>query len=116
MICMTSDRGLCGGFNNNLIKATERFIGEGKEGKEVVLIPVGRKEGLFSEESQHPEERVDVFGKFDMTLAVRFRDIIEPFIREEYDELHIIYNEFVNVSVQRPAVVRLFPFRRLAGG
>src|SRR3989339_1894025 len=44
VICMTSDRGLCGGFNNNLIKATERFIREKtREGSEVELIPIGRK-------------------------------------------------------------------------
>jgi len=39
VICMTSDRGLCGGFNTNLIKATERFLREkGKEGKEFAVI------------------------------------------------------------------------------
>src|SRR5512137_1720731 len=43
-ICMTSDRGLCGGFNTNLIKATERFIKEKqKEDLQVSLIPIGRK-------------------------------------------------------------------------
>jgi F-type H+-transporting ATPase subunit gamma len=41
VICMTSDRGLCGGFNTNLIKATERFIRDkAKEGKEIELITV----------------------------------------------------------------------------
>ena len=55
-------------------------------------------------------ERADVFGKFDITLAVKISDeIIPPFVREEYDELYLIYNEFRNISVQRPAVVRLFP-------
>ncbi|HLZ18731.1 MAG TPA: F0F1 ATP synthase subunit gamma, partial [Smithellaceae bacterium] len=43
VICMTSDRGLCGGFNSNLIKATERFLKEKvKDGKEVGMISVGR--------------------------------------------------------------------------
>ena len=44
VICMTSDRGLCGGFNTNLIKVTERFIRDKtREGKEIGLITVGRK-------------------------------------------------------------------------
>ena len=44
VICMTSDRGLCGGFNTNLIKATERFMKEKvKDGKDVSLVVVGRK-------------------------------------------------------------------------
>jgi len=112
VICMTSDRGLCGGFNTNLIKATERFIASKvKEGKEVALIPVGRKgRDFFRKKINVLNERTDVFGKFDISLAVQIaRDIIQPFIREEYDELYLVYNEFRNVSVQRPAVVRLFP-------
>ena len=112
VICMTSDRGLCGGFNTNLIKATERFIASKvKEGKEVALIPVGRKgRDFFRKKINVLNERTDVFGKFDISLAVQIvRDVIPPFVREEYDELYLVYNEFRNVSVQRPAVVRLFP-------
>ncbi|MDI9569464.1 MAG: ATP synthase F1 subunit gamma [Pseudomonadota bacterium] len=112
VICMTSDRGLCGGFNTNLIKATERFIKEKEtEGKEVTLVPVGRKgRDFFRKKARIMNERIDVFKKFDMTLAVDIsNDIIPSFVREEYDELYLVYNEYRNVSVQRPAVVRLFP-------
>ncbi len=112
VICMTSDRGLCGGFNTNLIKATERFMAtKAKEGKEVALIPVGRKgRDYFRKKATLLNERTDVFGRFDISLAVQIaNDIIPPFIKEEYDELYLVYNEFRNVSMQRPAVVRLFP-------
>jgi len=112
VICMTSDRGLCGGFNTNLIKATERFMAAKiREGKEVTLIPVGRKgRDFFRKKASILNERTDVFGKFDISLAVQIaKDIIPPFIREEYDELYLVYNEFRNISVQRPAIVRLFP-------
>lgn len=112
VICMTSDRGLCGGFNTNLIKATERFLREkGKEGKEIALINVGRKgRDYFRKKVNVIAQKVDVLSKFDMTLAVSIADeVITPFIKEEYDELYLIYNQFVNVSVQKPTVVRLFP-------
>ena len=112
VICMTSDRGLCGGFNTNLIKVTERFMAAKiREGKEVTLIPVGRKgRDFFRKKASILNERTDVFGKFDISLAVQIaKDIIPPFIREEYDELYLVYNEFRNISVQRPAIVRLFP-------
>ena len=111
-ICMTSDRGLCGGFNSNLIKATERFIREKKvEGREVELIPVGRKgRDFFRRKMKTVHARVDVFSRFDMSLAVKISaDVIPPFVSEEYDELYLLYNEFVNVAVHRPSVVRLFP-------
>jgi F-type H+-transporting ATPase subunit gamma len=112
IICMTSDRGLCGGFNTNLIKATERFIKDkSQEGKEISLINVGRKgRDFFRKKATIIGQWVDVLSKFDMTLAVSIsNDLITPFIKEEYDELYLIYNQFVNVSVQRPTVIRLFP-------
>jgi len=112
VICMTSDRGLCGGFNTNLIKATERFLRDkGKEGKDVSLVSVGRKgRDFFRKKANIIAQKVDLLSKFDMTLAVSIADeVITPFIKEEYDELYLIYNQFVNVSVQKPTVVRLFP-------
>ena len=112
VICMTSDRGLCGGFNTNLIKATERFMREkDKEGKEIALINVGRKgRDYFRKKVNVIAQKTDVLSKFDMTLAVSIADeVIPAFMKEEYDELYLIYNQFVNVSVQKPTVVRLFP-------
>jgi len=112
VICMTSDRGLCGGFNSNLIKATEKFIKARRdEGKELTLVPVGRKaRDYFRKRQPIMNERADVFNKFDMSLAVKIaRDVVPAFIKEEYDELYLVYNQFVNVSVQKPMVVRLFP-------
>jgi F-type H+-transporting ATPase subunit gamma len=112
VICMTSDRGLCGGFNTNLIKATERFLKDkSNEGKEISLLSVGRKgRDYFRKKANVIGQWVDILSKFDMTLAVSISDdVITPFIKEEYDELYLIYNQFVNVSVQRPTVIRLFP-------
>jgi F-type H+-transporting ATPase subunit gamma len=112
VICMTSDRGLCGGFNTNLIKATERFLKEKvKDGKDIALISVGRKgRDYFRKKANMIAQKVDLLSKFDMTLAVSIADeVIAPFIKEEYDELYLIYNQFMNVSVQKPTVVRLFP-------
>ena len=112
VISMTSDRGLCGGFNANVIKATERFMREKvREGKEVALIPLGRKgRDYFRKRTSIKNERVDIFGRFDMLLAVEIsEDIIPPFVREEYDEVYLIYNEFYSVGIQRPTVVRMLP-------
>jgi F-type H+-transporting ATPase subunit gamma len=115
-ICMTSDRGLCAGFNTNLIKATERFMRDkASEGKDISLFTVGRKgRDYFRKKANVINQQVNVFGKFDMTLSASISDdVITPFINEEYDELYLIYNQFVNVSVQRPTVVRLFPLQSI---
>lgn len=112
VLCLTSDRGLCGGFNGNLIKAVERFIKEKTHaGYELSLLPIGRKgRDYFRKKVSLRGERVDVFRRFDITTAADIaKDIIESFVAEECDELYLIYNEFINVAVQRPVVQKLFP-------
>jgi len=112
LICMTSDRGLCGAFNSNIIKLAERFIRDKKaDGLDVSLIPVGRKgRDYFRRKITAVNAHADVFGRFDMSLAVRIgEDVIPSFIAEEYDELYLIYSEFNNVAIQRPVAVRLLP-------
>jgi F-type H+-transporting ATPase subunit gamma len=112
VICMAADRGLCGGFNNNLLKTAELFLRKKLgEGREVAILPVGRKaRDFFRKKATLIHPRTDVFGSFDMELAVRIAgDVIAPFIRGDYDELYLIYNEFVTVTVHRPSVVRIFP-------
>ena len=81
------------------------------EGKDVSLLAVGRKgRDYFRKKANIIGQWADILSKFDMTLAVSIsNELIAPFIKEEYDELYLIYNQFVNVSVQRPTVVRLFP-------
>ena len=117
LIVVTSDRGLCGGFNTNVIKTAERFIREKtQQGKEVQLITVGRKGyDYFRRKIKVISSHSDVFGKFDMTLSSRIgEDAIPPFISEEYDELYMIFSEFRSVAIQRPKVVRLLPIPSLA--
>jgi F-type H+-transporting ATPase subunit gamma len=112
VIAMTSDRGLCGGFNTNIVKLTEKFIKEKTAaGMDVSLIPVGRKgRDFFRKKVKSVNTHVDVFSKFDMSLAMQIgEDAIPSFIAEEYDELYLIYSEFTSVAMQRPAAIRLLP-------
>jgi len=117
LIVVTSDRGLCGGFNTNVIKTSEKFIREKtQQGKEVQLITVGRKGyDYFRRKAKVVNAHSDVFSKFDMTLASRIgEDVIPSFISEDYDELYMIFSEFKSVAIQRPKVVRLLPIPSLA--
>ncbi len=112
VITMTSDRGLCGGFNTNIIKAVEGFIKyRTGQGQDVSLISVGKKgRDYFRKKATIINERVDVLNNFDMSLAQAIgEEVIPSFIDEEYDELYIAYNEFRNVSQQRPVITRLLP-------
>ncbi len=119
LIIMTSDRGLCGGFNGNVIKEVDRFIKAKKaEGKEISLISVGKKgRDAFRKKTHMVGSYVDELSRFDIGLASRIaEEVISPFIAEEYDELYLCYNEFRNVASQRPVMVRLLPAESAASG
>jgi F-type H+-transporting ATPase subunit gamma len=118
VILMTSDRGLCGSFNTNLIKMAEQFMAaKVKEGKEVSLIPVGRKaRDYFRKKAKIVNAHADVLKKFDMNLSIAVgEDAIPAFVAEEYDELYLIYSEFRNVGIQKPKTVRLLPLPSIGG-
>ncbi len=118
VILMTSDRGLCGSFNTNLIKMAEQFMAaKAKEGKEVSLIPVGRKaRDYFRKKTKIVHAHADVLKKFDMNLSIAVgEDAIPAFVAEEYDELYLIYSEFRNVGIQKPKTVRLLPLPSIGG-
>jgi F-type H+-transporting ATPase subunit gamma len=118
VILMTSDRGLCGSFNTNLLKMAEQFMAaKAKEGKEVSLIPVGRKaRDYFRKKSKIVHAHADVFRKFDMNLSIAIgEDAIPAFVAEEYDELYLIYSEFRNVGIQKPKTVSLLPLPSIGG-
>lgn len=118
VILMTSDRGLCGSFNTNLIKMAEQFMkAKAAEGKDVQLIPVGRKaRDYFRRKAKVVNAHADVFRKFDMNLAIAIgEDAIPSFVAEEYDELYLIYSEFHNVGIQKPKTVRLLPLPSIGG-
>ncbi len=112
VIVMTSDRGLCGGFNTNVIKAVDKFVkGKKAEGKDVSLIAVGKKgRDSFRKKATITSQHVEELSRFDISLATRIaEEAIPPFIAGEYDELYLCYNEFRTVASQRPVMVRLLP-------
>ncbi|MBM4287192.1 MAG: ATP synthase F1 subunit gamma [Deltaproteobacteria bacterium] len=113
LVLMTSDRGLCGSFNMNLINAAEKFIKQKKaEGIEVVLTTVGRKgrDYFRRRKADIREFYVDVWNKFDFSNAqVVARDAVSPFTNGEVQEVYLIYSNFVNMVVQRPVLVPLLP-------
>ncbi|MBN2255361.1 MAG: ATP synthase F1 subunit gamma [Deltaproteobacteria bacterium] len=119
IIMMTSDRGLCGAFNTNVIRAVEGFIRHRKqEGKEVSLVAVGRKgRDYYRRKANVVDGRVDVFKQFDMSIAADIGEaLISSFTSEDYDELYIAFNEFRNIASQRPRIIRLLPIASPGSG
>ncbi|HKY03671.1 MAG TPA: ATP synthase F1 subunit gamma, partial [Blastocatellia bacterium] len=111
---VTADRGLCGAFNTNLIKAAQRFIAD-NPGKQVDLVVVGRKGRDFFRRRSVPivGEHVNVtartFGYAD--AAEIARELMDMYTAEDstVDKVFLLYSEFKSVLSQRAVVNQLLP-------
>ena len=113
MIVVTSDRGLCGGLNANLLRETIVTMRPWHaEGKEVDLCVIGRKgQAFFKRVGGRVVASVDQLGDTpgvkDLIGAVKV--MLDAFYQGEIDALHVVYNEFVNTMTQKPTVKQLLP-------
>ncbi len=117
VVLITADKGLCGAFNTNLIKAAQSFIRENSD-KRIEVIAVGRKgrDYFRRRESTLVGEYVGLTGKgrveFSEALEVA-SDVIKRFSDdEEIDKAFVIYNEFKSVLQQRVVIEQLLPVVR----
>ena len=113
LLVVTSDRGLCGGFNANLLRAANRFLAE-KRGSygEIAVFSVGRKARDFFRRRRIPvrKEYVNVLGSLSYLHAEQMsHDLIGGFLAEEFDEVVVAFNEFRSAISQMPRFEPLFP-------
>lgn len=111
LIVVTSDRGLCGAFNNNVIKSMTRFAEENK-GKKLKLVCVGKKAFEFSRrrELEILEKYVDFAGKVLFSDAVNISDVVVGQFHENgIGDVYVLYNEFKSTSSQIPVIEKLLP-------
>ncbi|MEP6911105.1 MAG: ATP synthase F1 subunit gamma [bacterium] len=117
LLLITADRGLCGAFNTNLLKAAEVFIRQNSE-KKIEILAVGRKGRDFfrRRHATLSGEYLGLTGKgyVEYAEAVEIaRDLIKNFNEEkEIDKVFIIYNEFKTVLTQRVVIEQLLPVSR----
>ena len=115
LFVITADRGLCGSFNTNAIKAASTFIVE-DPGREVALGLVGRRgRDYFGRRGFEVRyEQVNLFAGLQFAHAKSIADAaIEAFTSGQVDSVYLVYNEFKSVIAQRIVVERLLPIPRL---
>jgi F-type H+-transporting ATPase subunit gamma len=118
IVLVTADKGLCGGFNTNLTKATQNFLRE-NAGKSTEMIPVGRKGRDFFKrrEMTFVEEYVGLTGsgRIEHSDAVEIADrIIRTFTEDEtIDRVFLVFTEFKTVLSQQVKVEQLLPIPRI---
>jgi F-type H+-transporting ATPase subunit gamma len=119
LVLVTSDRGLCGSFNANAIKAATAFLRQHRpEGLNVMT--VGRRRRDFVRRTRLPitAEWLDIFRNLEFSIAQTIGDdLIKRYVDGAIDAVYVAYNEFKNVASQRPVVEQILPIPRaeLAG-
>ena len=113
LLIVTADRGLCGAFNTNIIRAAQNAMAD-KPWTEVHLTTVGRKATDFFKRRPQPK-------KFQTTLlqalapeAIReiSTSVAADFVSGEFDAVYVLYNEFKSIIAQRVTLERLLPLER----
>jgi len=116
LIVISADRGLCGSFNSNVIKAAGQFIVNEGQGRQIALGLIGRKGRDFFRRRGFDVryEAVGVFQKLSFQDAAAVADAaIEEFTSGAASGVYLVYNEFKSVMSQRIVVERLLPIPRL---
>lgn len=117
VIVITSDKGLCGAFNSNLMSKALQFIQAKAAGAEVKLVLIGKKASNFFKKQPFPIEKAyadktDCLG--DADFAELGESLGRAFTFQETDAVYIVYNEFKSVLAPRIMTVRLLPVARAA--
>lgn len=117
LVVVSSDRGLCGGFNGNLVRdAVKQISALLLEGKQVKIVTVGRKSRDLLKRI-HGDKLIKSFvdiGRNGVAFseAAEISDFIQySFEAGEFDVCHLVANDFVSVLVQRPMSRQIIPFK-----
>jgi F-type H+-transporting ATPase subunit gamma len=115
IIPVTSDKGLCGAFNSNIIKAVNLAITRQFAGKNITILPIGKKS-------------FEAFKKLDYTMVSEYSQLFQDltfdnvrnaaefsmnaFIAGEFDQVVLVFNEFKNVATQEVQVEQFLPMAK----
>ena len=112
LISVTSNRGLCGGFNSNIIKATKNYLSDNKD-KEVDIVTIGKKgNDVLSKNYRIVYDHSRLFENLDFDSTSIIADkYISKFISGEYDKIELIFNKFKNAATQIITTDTLLPYR-----
>ncbi len=126
LIAISSNRGLAGGFNANIIKKTWSLINNDFKGQNVFVVSIGKKAndafrrtpygihgvhsklGIHDDQFAHNVSKILDHLNYENSVAISEK-VIETFLNKEFDKVVVIYNQFRNAAVQIPTEEQLLP-------
>jgi len=118
LVVVAADRGLCGAFNSNILRASLAFLREAGETTDLTLVVVGKKARDFYRRRPWEIKRA-MLGIFDRLAYAHAQELAGELMRDylagEVDRVHLLYNEFRSVAVQRVRREQLLPIEAEGG-
>jgi len=111
LVVVTSNRGLCGGFNNNVIKRANHLLVNEYANKQVGFICIGKKgNDFFLKNNTVIANKSDLFDAltFD-NVATIAEELMEQFVSGSYDKIELVYNKFKNAATQEVMTEQFLP-------
>ena len=113
LVIITSNRGLCGGFNSSIVKETIKNIEDNYADKTVELLTIGKKgDAILAKTYKVIENRDTIFDDLTFDNVAKVADkLMDVFADGSYDKIEIIYNQFKNAATQLPQVEQFLPIK-----
>ena len=118
LVVVTSNRGLCGGFNSSISKEVIKTVKEKYSNVDVDLFTIGKKGGdVLSKQFNVVASRNDIFDDltFDNVAAIAEK-LMNLYSEGTYDKIELVYNQFKNAATQIPQVEQFLPIKPIEGG
>lgn len=112
LLVITSDRGLCGGFNGNILRLAERFRKENMDKYEITISVIGRKGAEYFAARRIPVRKryVGIYENLSFDKAAEVAgEIVDEYSNGTFDRVDLVYNEFKSAVSQKVTVETLLP-------
>ena len=112
LVVVTSNRGLCGGFNSSIIKETQK-VAKQYQGKQIDLLSIGKKgNDILRKDFTVIENKSEIFDdlSFENVSAIA-ENLMELFVAGSYDKIEVVYNSFKNAATQIVQVEQFLPIK-----
>jgi len=117
IVTVTSNRGLCGAFNSNVIKQVQQLIDNDYAGKKVSVFAIGKKgNDAYSKKGMVVANESAVFDDLTFENVAEIAELLmEKFVAGEFDKIEIVYNKFKNAATQEIMIEQFLPIVPVEG-
>ncbi|QCE41114.1 ATP synthase F1 subunit gamma [Psychroserpens sp. NJDZ02] len=118
IVSITSNRGLCGAFNSNIIKQTQHLISNVYADKKVSVLAIGKKSNdAFTKKGVVIGNQSAIFDDLTFNSVADIAEMLMgKFIRGEFDKIEVVYNKFKNAATQEVMTEQFLPIVPMEGG